>query len=48
MLSYDYLADDESKVVPLETGDDEYEPEEDDIPFEGHILDHYITVRETV
>ena len=34
MLSYDYLADDESKVVPLETGDDEYEPEEDDIPFE--------------
>jgi hypothetical protein len=34
LVSYDYLADDESKVVPLETGDDEYEPEEDDIPLE--------------
>ena len=34
MSSYDYRADDESKVVPLETGDDEDEPEEDDIPIE--------------
>jgi len=34
MPNYNYWEDDKGKVVPLETGEDEYEPEDDDIPLE--------------